>query len=90
MFQMQIINISESMFQNQQLFLFTIQCFRIKNINVFHTHLFCLHVVFDICFSTFFFCSHRHDCGLYTTLYIESWNGKNMETILQLVIAATY
>jgi hypothetical protein len=66
--------------------MFTIQCFGVK-IQMFHTHL--LHVVFAI-FSQHFFCAHRHDCGLYTMLYMESWNGKKMETTLQPVIAATY
>jgi hypothetical protein len=77
------INVSES-----AAILFTIQCFRIKKYQCFPYIFFgmlCL-----IFFSQHFFCSHRHDCRLYTMLYIESWNGKKMETALQPVIAATY
>jgi hypothetical protein len=58
--------------------------FQRQIINVFR-----INVLESMC-QYFFFCSHRHDCGLYTMLYIESWNGKNTETALQPVIAATY
>jgi hypothetical protein len=91
MFQRQIINVSESMFSENISYAFVDHSmFQHQKYQCFSIDIFILHVVFDSFFLKHFFCSHRHDCGLYTMLYIESWNGKKMEAALRAVIAATY